>query len=51
MHGAETIIPAIGRDFIFPLSRAVELNGAFSRVERTGTSTNPFYPLPDPDQG
>jgi len=47
-QGAEVILPIFGRDFSFPLLRAMELNGAFRRVERSGTTTSPFFPVSAP---
>jgi outer membrane receptor protein involved in Fe transport len=47
-YGAEMLIPVFGGDFSFPLLRAVEINGAVRRVERSGTTTSPFFPVAAP---
>ncbi len=42
-YGAEIIVPVFGKDFSFPLLRAMELNGAFRTVERSGASPSIYY--------
>lgn len=47
-YGAEMIVPVFGRDFSFPLLRAVELNGAFRQVKRSGSTESVFFPVASP---
>lgn len=47
-YGAELRLPIFGGDASFPVLRALEIEGAFRRVEREQSTESTFFPDPGP---